>query len=111
MKVLTLNFNDKTYTTGKITTFLSKEALKIQKEALLIGKRGLGIQNERENLDEVDELLSALLEIREQKTWLLCEIYGNKFTAEEVEKALDDEEIDDQINAIILGIGRVISKN
>lgn len=111
MKVLILKMNDKTYTTGKITTFLSKEALKIQKEALALGKKGREVQNDIENLDVIDEILSALCELKERKTWLICELYGNKFTADELEKALDDEEIDEQINAIISGICGVIQKN
>lgn len=111
MKVLTLKLNDKTYTTGKITTFLSKEALKIQKEALELGKKGKEIQSDNENLDTVDELLTLLFELKERKTWLICEMYGNQFTADELEKSLDDEEIDNQINAIISGICGVIQKN
>jgi hypothetical protein len=111
MKVLSLKLNDKLYMTGKITTFISKEALKIQKEALSLAKTGKNIQNNETVIDEVDSLLDKLLELKERKTWLLCEVYGNKFTADEIERALSDEEIDESINSIITGICGVISKN
>jgi len=111
MKVLILKLNDKTYTTGKITTFLSKEALKIQKETLALGKKGKEVQDNSEDIEAIDELLTELFELKERKAWLICEMYGGKFTADELEKALDDEEIDEQINAIISGICGVIQKN
>jgi hypothetical protein len=111
MKVLILNLNEKNYTTGKITTYLSKEALKIQKDALALGKKGNEVQKDTENLEAIDELLTALVDLKDRKTWLICEMYGNKFTADELEKALDDDEIDSQINSIISGICGVITKN
>lgn len=111
MKVLTLKLNDKTYATGKITAFLSKEALKIQKDALTLAKAGKDVQNDTENLEAVDNLLSSLLEVRERKNWLICEVYGNKFTADDIEKNLDDAEIDAEINRIISGIYGVVAKN
>lgn len=109
MKVLILELNGKKYSTMKITAYISKEALKIQKEALEIGKSRYTI-NEND-LEEVSGLLDQLLEIRERKAALLCEIYGNKFTVDEIEKCLSDEEIDIQMNAIMSGIGGIIAKN
>lgn len=111
MKILTLKLNDKTFMTGKITTFISKEALKIQKDALSLAKAGKNIQNGEVDIDEIDSLLDKLLELKERKTWLLCEVYSNKFTPDEIEKALDDEEIDEAIKSIISGICGIISKN
>lgn len=111
MKVLTLKLNGKTYTTGKITAFLSKEALKIQKDALTLAKRGQEVQGDTENLEAVDNILSSLLEVRERKTWLICEVYGNKFSADDIEKNLDDDEIEAEINRIISGIYGVVTKN
>jgi len=115
MKVLSLKLNDKTYMTGKITSFLSKEALKIQKESLALAKKAKEMQNTEKNegdqVDEADELLTSMMEIRESKTWLICEVYQNKFDVETLEKSLDDEEIDQEINKILYGIVGTISKN
>lgn len=113
MKVLSLKLNDKTYMTGKITAFLSKEAIKIQKEALEVSKKGnsIDIENQDTVIDQTNELLTALMELRERKTWLICEVYQNKFTADELENHLSDEEIDVEVNKIIYGIAGVVSKN
>ncbi len=113
MKLLTLKFGGKTYTTGKITTFLSKESLKVQKESLALAKKGQAMQGEQSetDLDAVEELLDTLLELKERKVWLICEIYGNKFTSDEVEKHLSDEEVDAQIQSVAMGIAEVVRKN
>jgi len=113
MKVLKIEINEKTYTTGKITCFLSKEALKIQKEALSLAEKGIDIQKAGQEVDlkDVDSLLSKLLEVKERKTWLICEVFGNKFTADELEKSFSDEEIEAQINDIITGVSEVVQKN
>jgi hypothetical protein len=101
----------KTYTTGKITAFMSKEAVKIQKEAIALAKKGNELQENSENLDLVDELLDSLQELKDKKAWLICEVYGNRFSIDDIEKSLSDAEIDYEINRIIYGIAGVISKN
>lgn len=114
MKVLILELNGKKYTTGKITAWLSKEATKIQKTALDVASDGKKIDTETEtdeNLQNIKNVLSQLEELRDRKTALIVETYGNQFTADEFEKALSDEEIDEQINSIISGIHGILSKN
>jgi hypothetical protein len=112
MKVLILKLNDKTYTTGKITTYLSKEALKIQKESLELAKLGKQIQIAGEpDIDTVNELMTKMLELKDRKSWLICEVYGRQFSADNLEKSFSDEEIDAEINRIISGITGVIRKN
>lgn len=113
MKVLSLKLNDITYMTGKITAYLSKEALKIQKESLELAKKGKAMQQNKESdqVNEADELLTAMMKLRERKTWLICEVYQNKFDVDTIEKSLDDEEIDQEINKILYGITGIISKN
>lgn len=111
MKVLTLQLNGKKYATTKITAYMSKEALKIQKDALDLAKSGKAVQEDSSNLDAVGNLLDQLFEIKDRKVALICDIYGNKFTADEIEKILSDEEIDAQMAAIVMGIAGVASKN
>jgi len=113
MKILSLKINNKTYMTGKITAFMSKEALKIQKELLVLAKKGQSLidAGKDKEVERADELLTLMFELRERKTWVICEVYQNKFTVEELEKSLDDEEIDQEIQRILYGIAGVISKN
>jgi 23S rRNA pseudoU1915 N3-methylase RlmH len=113
MKVLILNLNGKTYTTGKITAYLSRQALKIQKDALEIAKKGKEMEEKTEGIsvEETNNLLDSLEDLRNRKSWLICEMYQNKFSPDELEKFLDDDEIDSEINNILTGITGIISKN
>lgn len=111
MKILKLKLNEKTYSTGKITAFISKEALKIQKEAITLAKKGKLLQNDLENIDAIEEVLEVMAELKERKTWVLCEVYGNKFTADDLEKEFSDEEIEIEVNKIIMGVSGVVQKN
>ena len=114
MKVLTLTIGDHTYTTGKITAFLSKEAMKINKDSVVLAKRAQEVQGGTDvesDMDMIEDLANSVLELSERKAWLICETYGNKFTPDDLEKELSTEEIDAEINAIINGIQGVISKN
>lgn len=113
MKVLTIKINDKTHATGKITAFYSKEAMRIQKEAISVAKLGKGFQDIDgiDDVDKIEELFTRLEELKERKAWLICEIYGNKFDIESLQKELSDEEIDAEINKITNGISGIISKN
>lgn len=114
MKVLTLKIGGKTYTTGKITAFLSKEAMKINKETISLAKKGQEIQNSGEldyDIGVIDDLMNSMLELSERKAWLICELHGNKFSVDDLEKELSTEEIDAEINRIVAGISGVISKN
>lgn len=113
MKVLRLTLADKTFMTGKITAFISKEALKIQRDSIEIAKQGKEIQASEDevNIDKVENLLDKLEEIRNKKVWLVCEVYGNQFTPDELEKELSDEEIDAEVNKIMHGVSGIIQKN
>ncbi len=111
MKVLTLKLGDKKYTTGRITAYLSREALKVQSDAVKIAKRGQEMLKGTTDVEAAGELLDDVLTLRDKKAWLLCTVYGDAFTAEELESALTDEEIDAEINRIISGIAGVVAKN
>lgn len=117
MKVLTLKLGKKTYTTGKITAFISREALKIQKESIQLAKKGLEIQQiqdtemNEDTINQIEELLQLTEELRQRKSWLICEAYQNKFSIDDLEKELSNEEIDAEIQKILNGVQGVISKN
>ena len=111
MKVLKLKIGSKTHTTGRITAYLSREALKVQSDAVKIAKRGQEMLKSTADVEAAGELLEDVLALRDKKAWLLCTVYGDAFTVDEIEKALTDEEIDAEINRIISGIAGVVAKN
>lgn len=115
MKVLTIKLKEKTYTTGKITAFISREALKIQKESIQLAKKGLELQNTLDEsiitIDKAEEILDLSESLLQKKYWLVCEAYQNKFTVDDLEKELSSEEIEFEINKILGGVQGIISKN
>ncbi len=109
MRILNIRLGERTYKSGKISLFLTKEALKVQREALGVAKKAEGM--EMKDIDSALEILDELEDISNKKVWLLCEAYENKFTADEMEKALDAEEIDAALNQLIGRTSQVIEKN
>lgn len=111
MKILNIEISGKAYITGKITAFLSKEALKIQRDSLELAKLGKQVQQDESNLDQVSCMLDMLEELNKRKAWLICETYQNQFSPDELEKELSSEEITLEVNKIISGVTGIISKN
>lgn len=109
MKILKLKINDKTYMSGKITTYMTKEALRIQREALTIAEKAQEL--DKGDLDIAAELFDEIYELSDRKTWLLCEVYGDQFTPDDVERGLSPDEVDMAINMIISGASGVVEKN
>lgn len=111
MQLLKLKINDQTYMSGKITSYMTKEALKIHRAALDLRDKFLEESDDQRLEEEAADLLDAVCDITDRKVWLLCEVYGNKFTPDEVERNLSTEEIDQALNMIINGASGVIAKN
>jgi len=111
MNVLSMKLLEKTYVAGKITAFASKEALKIQEDAIEIAETAKKVQENTQNISLVKELISKLEEINARKTYIICEVYNNKFTPDELENSLSLQEIDGEINKIVSGVTGIITKN
>ena len=109
MRILSIKLGEETYKSGKISLFLTKEALRVQKEALDVAKRAE--EMDMNDIDSALEILDELTAISDKKVWLLCEAYGNKFTADKLERVLDAEEIDAALNQLIGRTSQVIEKN
>jgi len=109
VKTLTLQLGDKLYTTGRITAWQSREAFAINKDALKFAQRAKEMGDIGEA--EMVEVLDALDNVSTRRTNLVCEVYGNKFTADELEKSLSMDEIVEQVNQITYGIMGVVQKN
>ena len=111
MKVLSININGKTYMTGKITAYVSKEALKIQRDTMAFVKKAKAVQENLHDMDAIESMFEELSNLTTQKTWLICEVYQNQFTPDELEKQFTREEIENEINKIISGVTGIIAKN
>lgn len=113
MKTIILEIGDKKYTSSKVTCGISKEAMLINKEAIEFGKLGQSISENKDNVDMnmAESLFDRMIDLSNRKVNLICKVFGDKFTADEVENNLDNTEIDNIINNIIYGISGVITKN
>lgn len=110
MKTLTLKLGEKLYTSGKITAWHSREAFAINKELLAFMQQAKNLSEEMGE-EEVAELMETMEQAKNRRANLICAIYENKFTADELEKALSDEEITEQVNGITQGIMGIVQKN
>lgn len=113
MKVLNIDINGEKFLSNKISAFHSREARKIQKDSILLAKKGRALTKgiEGDGMDETDEIMSILDDLANRKACLICEIYGNKFTSDDLEKHLSDGEIDAAINSILFAVDQTLSKN
>ncbi len=111
MDILTIQIDGRKYTAGRITAYLTREALKIQADAVKLAKQGQVLLKNTTDLDAAGQLMDDMMSLRDRKVWLLCQVYGNAFTQDELEKALTDGEIDWELNRIINGIAGVVTKN
>ena len=93
MKVLTLKINDKTYTTGKITAYQAKEAIKINKEAIKLARMGTNLDAESTDIDLAEEIFTQLEELGNRKANLICSVYIDKFDQDELEKSRDKDKM------------------
>lgn len=110
MQVLSLTLGEKTYTTVRVTAFMSKEAMRINRDAMALAKRSKEIKDDLD-ADAAEEILDELLGLNDRKVNLICEVFGGKFTADEVEKELSSAEIDAEVQKITRGVTGVIVKN
>lgn len=116
MKTLTLKLGDKLYTTSRIIARLSREALALQKDIIDAASAAKNVQTDGddisdEDMDAVKNLMDTAADVSNRKLNLICEVYGNKFTADEVENNLTAEEIDGQIRSVMKGIRGIVEKN
>jgi hypothetical protein len=109
MKVLSLELGGKTYTTTRITTYMSKQAMQISKDVIAFRKFGEEMQSTRASADDAWRLTQKAIEICRQKAHLICEVYG--VSVDELEKALTNEKINEEIIKIQAGIKDRIMKN
>jgi hypothetical protein len=112
MKVLSLKIGDKTYTTSRITAYLSRKAMAINTASLTLAKEGVALRDsEEKDLDATSALMGKLTELSDMKSWFVCQVYGERFSLEELEMSLTTEEIEEEVRRITTAIFGVIEKN
>ena len=112
MKTLSLKMGKKVFTSGKITAWHSREAFAINKDLIDFANRGKELKSKEEKTtQELADYLDGLAEINTRKANLICEVYGNKFTLDELEKSLSTDEITEQLTMIVQGITGIVQKN
>jgi len=110
MKIITIKIEEKTYMSGKITAYLTKEAMKLQRDALELGKNAKRLPEDADE-DATQGVFDDLVGLMDRKVWLICESYGKQFTPDDLERELTSEEIDIEVNKIISAASGVIEKN
>lgn len=108
MKTLTIQLGEKIYTSGKITAWFTKECMSLNRELMEFSKTA---QSGETDIDGAAGILEKMQEFMNRKVNLICEAYGNKFTADEVLKNLTTEEIEEQITQIAYSVQGVVAKN
>jgi formyltetrahydrofolate hydrolase len=110
--LLKLKLDKKTYTATSIMSAISREAFQVNRDALELAKIGDQVQNAAAegDYDKLAEFMDKAIEIKDRKATLICKVYGNKFSIDELMDNVTDAEIDLQINAIISNINGVIAK-
>jgi hypothetical protein len=87
--------------------------MEISQETVELAKLGTAIkaQEGEVDLNAVSELMERLTELNTRKSWFITQVYGEKFTIEELEQNLTNEEIEAEIERITGAIFGVIEKN
>ena len=111
MQPIRIEVGGKTYTAGRITAAISREVVQIQKESIELAKMGKELQDDEKNLDSAMQVLDKLTALREKKSWVVCEAYGNQFTLDELEGGLTDAEIEIAVNRIMFAVNGIMTKN
>ncbi|MEG1758696.1 MAG: hypothetical protein RR235_09615 [Oscillospiraceae bacterium] len=111
MKVLTITVGGTTYTTARITTGMSREAMRVNAQSLKYYTLAEQAVDADDKNAAAADLINIALELSDRKLNLICRVYGEKFALSQLEDSLTNEEIDVQISSITSGISGVISKN
>ncbi|MEA4919384.1 MAG: hypothetical protein VB078_00450 [Clostridiaceae bacterium] len=111
MQVLSLKVGEKTYTTGRASAFLARKALEINKKTIEMAKKATVVKESGADLEAVGELMTQMSELNDLKSWLVCAVYGEKFSVEELESALTSEELTEEVKRVTNAIMGIIPKN
>ncbi|GIO36878.1 hypothetical protein J41TS12_17390 [Paenibacillus antibioticophila] len=107
-----IKLGSKSYSVTGIPASVSREAMKINRDALELAKMEEEIQQVSQDgdYDKLAEIMDKLIEIKDRKAALICKVYGDKFDLDMLLDNASDADIDQQINMITSRIGNMIAK-
>ena len=111
MQVLSLKVGDTTCTTGRASAYLARKALEINRKTIEMAKKAEAIRESGADLEAVDGLMTQMAELNDLKSWLVCQVYGEKFTVEQLENSLTAEELTAEVQRVTNAIMGIIPKN
>ncbi|MFT3952781.1 MAG: hypothetical protein QM689_12740 [Oscillospiraceae bacterium] len=118
MNVINITVGEKTYTATRITARQTRESFAINTAIIKNAQIGENLKAQRENEATENpnstaymELLEELNEINSRKAALICDVFGGRFSVDELEGSLTLAEIDGVVRNITRGISGAITKN
>lgn len=110
--IMKIKLGSKTYTATSLPASVSREAMKISRDALELAKMGDEIKEATDSgdYDNISDLLEKLIEIKDRKAALVCKVYDNKFDVDTLLDNASDADIDQQINALTTSISSMVAK-
>jgi len=107
---------EKQYLSGRITAYMSREALKINKESMDLLKIQKEFEKNKQEGVQVDgetamTLLDALERLGDRKANLICNVFDNKFSYDDLVNTLTEAEIDQTVTNIFLASRGILQKN
>ena len=111
MNLLSITVGGQKYMSSKLTMSLTREAMKINRDALALAEKIKDVDPTAMDLDSSLDMLNQLEDQMDRKVLLICRVYGDKFSVSDLESEFTQAEIDLEINRIIQAASGVISKN
>jgi hypothetical protein len=109
--VYTIEINDKRYTQVRILAYLARSAIALNRETLDFAKQAQEIQKSDVGVEDVEQITERISELNDRKSNLVCEVFENKFTVDELERNYSVAEITELVQKIVSGIGGTLTKN
>jgi len=110
MTLLKIKVGGKSYMSSKITMYQTKEALKIHRDAMKMATEAADMKDSGD-IERVQLFMDEMIEINDRKVNMICEVYGGKFSPDDIEKEFSPDEINTAFNDIISGTSGTIEKN
>lgn len=111
MQPFTIILGEKRYTAVKITAFQTRQANQIQLDTLDFAEKAKNIESAEDVVEASRELFTIKDELATRKATLICNVFDNRFDIDELENALSPQEIDTEVQKIMTGVAKVITKN
>lgn len=93
MNTITTRIRGKTYTAAALTTAAARETIRVMEELDAVRRRALAL-GEESGAAEISAAVLARLRCAERETALICRVFGDRFTPDDVEDSLTRAELD-----------------